>query len=938
MRFPSLSEASKYCCELPPKMSDIYLNGSARYSNFKTVVLHKEFSVPAADYTHSGILQDVCIIWYFTNGVLYLYNYETGATDAIPNFSSQVTHVQSFTPISGVFNPKIRFCLLVVTMTDVVLYAFDGLSIINTEFSARLPTAARCLTVSDGRIFIGGEDGKIYQATYHNIKFFGFRFLRLYTPNGILQGFRNIFKRKRAPIVDVSAGSTHLVALSNSITIYDIQSGVRRRAEIALDREYARIQIIEDTPLMVCCVSSDGSRDFYTDKGRFLHKDIPIAEQASSLVNPASSEPSSPLILSAGTHLFFHQRSSSSRTGLTSFNSYHLRNFSRIRPVENFELLPFYIPIHSAALSSSKIYLLSDSKITVFNILDAERLIITCKPQEIRELYSCYGDIEFMVKYYDLASSGEDVSKMSGLCQNVNIKNYALFIFMYSLIDPVFKVDLSLCKADLAVSHSPVPTATGDIPGQFSSGKLKTLDINMFLDNITARMKLLKAHVPAELTEARNFIDELIQTRYYISLLNNYGVPFSETLESILTRESNFRTETLNALLSTVSVSQDVDPLLRTMKNKCPLYLPYSEINMRRGMDILRRGEGAFLQQSLEYFLKADFDKAVVQRYNELGYYYGSVMIIRKKPVFSYETDTALLKESVKCRKSVEAGLQDMREAFLYPFFEALVALEQYLPCRCCANSDTSIDLMRIDNPFFEVFLKDLDARNIVASNPKTYNLYWKYLLARGKKVEAVEAILSLVSRPELRFSGKIELLEQALTISACCDRRDGNLRARIKQMLRLAEIQSELMARDPSTGTVQLLSADELFNDYCLDHLDLKIRILDVVGNMDAALLRNLFEKYLEATPLSVAVKFISSLSNSLLPIVIDLILQAKPEEDLAFRLREAGFARDAILGAIQSAISGSSACSKDMLWRCLENFADPSELENIKSCCSSL
>lgn len=955
MRYPSLLEASRYYHRLPPRMYDIYSEGSSNYSNFKTLVFHKEFAIPSADYTISGIIPELGLVWYFIDHFLFFFNYESNTVERVATSISPVLFVKFFTPLPDIFSSKVRGCILIVTVAFAKIYAYDGQEVIKTEFSTSFKSTPTSVTVDSGRIFIGFEDGNVYQAIYHNLKLFGYRFLKLYSPNGLFHGIFRIFRKAKKPIIDLSASQTRLVSLSDILTVYSIETGICKLFELIPDRKYINVQIAEESPLMIACAMDNGDRDFYTEKGRFLSKDLPFHERISYSSNIPNNQANSNIsgresqssVVSNHHQFVIHSKSATPRINYISFNVSHLRNFSRANPVENHEILPFFKPIRAVSLTATQLGILTDSSISIYTILDSKSFFLSCKSLELQQMCKWYGDLEFMVRYFDLISIGEDVGRMSTVCSGAMIKNFALFVSIYSLIKPVYTIELQASNDEPAAHYD--SASPGDILISASNISIPASDPSFELDNIVARLKILKNALPLSFKEAHCLIDEIIQARYYVALLNSYGVKFKATLEQILSEDLNseqsFRKDSLTSLLETASFSKSVEPLVKSMNNRCPLFLPYEEINMQQGLELLRNGEVSALKQSLKYFLNAKFDKVIVQRYNELGYYVGSTILVRDKfhSFFKYETTLSLLQDSVKCKSALEAGLKDNREEFLYPLFEAIIGIERFSPCCCCSNPETTVDLMKIDKFGFEAFLKDASARNV--SNKRVYNMYWRYLLARGKKVKAAEAMLALCERPEIDFNSKMELLEQTLTIATSAGQEGNEIRMEIKNKIKLGEIQAELMERDPSTATPLLMSADQLFNDFCYKYPDLGIRLLDVIGYSDAhtsskpvdlrasgdtRLIRGLFAKYLEHGVLSDALSLIGSLRHKNLWLIIDL-LAGMPDasEKLLFTLEEHGFGRAEIIRSVKGALDGhcDPRC-KEVLTKGLERYVAFSDI----------
>ena len=145
------------------------------------------------------------------------------------------------------------------------------------------------------------------------------------------------------------------------------------------------------------------------------------------------------------------------------------------------------------------------------------------------------------------------------------------------------------------------------------------------VDSIISRLKIIKNKIPLHFDEARKFIDEFIQTHYYVNLLFNYSIPFKESIESIITGDTDFKAESLKLLLAAVSLNQSIEPLLKAMKNSCPIYLPLDQVNLQRGAEFLEKENGSYLQQSLDCFANTKFDSYLIKKYNSIGFYYGSV-------------------------------------------------------------------------------------------------------------------------------------------------------------------------------------------------------------------------------------------------------------------------------------------------------------------------
>jgi hypothetical protein len=202
-----------------------------------------------------------------------------------------------------------------------------------------------------------------------------------------------------------------------------------------------------------------------------------------------------------------------------------------------------------------------------------------------------------------------------------------------------------------------------------------------------------------------------------------------------------------------------------------------------------------------------------------------------------------------------------------------LLDLDCFLPCKCCETGDLTVDLLKIENPIFPLFLREQNTKN-----DRACHLYWKYLLYRGKKSEAVKAIVNMCGW-DLPFVRKIQLLELALTIASVISPKSAEARhdwhGRINMMLRLSKVQSELAARDATMRTSQLLSAESLYNDYCCDHPDLAIRVLYILGHENKKVLRELYVRHVSERQFSDCLAFLKYIARRDLSLVIDLLVE---------------------------------------------------------------
>ncbi|KAI5150100.1 hypothetical protein ENBRE01_1297 [Enteropsectra breve] len=993
MRYDHLAEARKYAEMLPPKRSEIYANGNSLYSNYKTLVLNREYSAPSDDYHRVGIIPQINVVWHCRYGKLTFYNYEANSSESVMQINSNITHVEVFVPTPGIFKATIAQCLLIVTETEVMIFAVDQKTIIATDFQIKLYSKVSKVTIANGRIFLGCHNGVTYEFQYIMMDIFDYKYCRLYNPNGIITSLVKAVRKRNAPIKCLASGSSYVVSYGKEINILSIKSNsIQNVKAISTDETYVSIQIIEENPLFFSCLHSSGRRDFYTQDGIFYTKEGTAISKNNPFdylgPAPAAQMPPAPVMrrsirnevywvqpkyepyqdfnqpkyLSTPDVLISIQPSEkSSRFVAISFNEDQEKNFSKTKPIENFETNILYDQIREAKIHNSQLFIVTKGKLLIYDILDSKKYLLGCKIQDIALMYKNYGDIEFMIMYFELLMEGASVTKLEGFCKNESVKKHALYLFIYKIIKSVYHKSLyELIKKENEDAYHDVErwndiknerkvmeavlqvkrTSNEIPPANLSTSEL---DLTIYkLKNLKNR--ILNTHVIVD-KEILKFIEDFIETVYYGKVLFEYKIVFEESVEDILMRESNFKNSTLKALLNSVSLNHNIYPIMKMMKNKCPGYLPADQINYQRGLELLKKEEGNYLSEALELFKEGKFDLELVSKFNAMGYFYGSVTLLRAKALENrdaftgnrrngmsksantigfYEGLASVLKDSVRCKAALEEGLKDSNEEFLYPFFEAILKIKEFSKCVCCSNVDLEMNLLKTENPLFLGFLRS-------SRSDEACNLLWRYLLYRGRKREAVEAILNLCERNDLEFSKKIGLLEVGLaaaTVTTGIKKSENEalneLHARISLMLKLGQIQEELMERNKRYKTSQLLNADSLFNDYCADAPDLGLRVLDAVNFEDKKVIRELYHQYMEDKPLGICLEFMKSIRNKDLEMVFTILLgKMEKQHNICALLQESGFKSNDIITCTKNAIqTGGDPVKKGQLVQSLEDF----------------
>jgi nuclear pore complex protein Nup155 len=856
---------------------EIYSTCSQGYSNYRSIKKLKEYTLPQNKYDRCGIIPEMSLIWYAYNYRLSLFRYESNEYEEISTFTSKVLYADIFVPKSGIFNHKISFCFVVFTEEQVILYGVDNnFALFNTNFVASVPSKTLCYNIRNGSIFLGCENGNVYEVIYKSLDSWYFRMMYLYCPTASLISnlVPQVFKRKKSRIIAMSSHKRFLVALSKTVTVYNIEGGIFKVKDIPVYKEYVDIHIIEEknNEVFFYCVLEDGTRDFYDTKHLFS-KRCYIEESTNK-----SNDDSFNRIMTHDQYYIIIQKNKyqGSFIHFISYNKFQDCNLDRSKPCENQESFSLSDDILEIYIYKDILYLISSTKLIFYEICNLKRYISVSRVEEVYNMFKNLGERESLALYFDLVSLNCDISKLEYLCVKINENHLkGLFSFIYrqikSFIDiPVYKVledDVYKNMIDKTVQK---------------------------FRNLTLKLK------SSEFSSGIAVMDYFNQTVFYVNLLNEYSINLqNKTFNNLVfSNEDLFKKSTLNELMDIYKTNQNIDTLINQLSNKSPDYLPLNEIYYHKGFDLLKKYPSKDkLWESLKNFKNVPYSKEIIEKYNDLKFYTGSVILLRKyfNINLDYEEKVNLLRSCIKCNGSIMNGLEDKREDFLYPFLDALCAnlkeKEINEECLCC-DIKTSMKLPEIikldvsssincDGKEISFLSRYLQEKSEEDSDPLIYELYWKYCAYRDDRINAVKSLLYLIDYKPITLEKRIDLLQKAKTVSLHTPYQEV-----IRNRNNLLKVQLELLERGEDSKNIKLtlLSADSLFNDYSYKYPDLSLRIIDQCTFTNKKVLEDLWKKVLDGDFKS-AVNFLISnrFSGSALDceIIGNILLNKMSKED---------------------------------------------------------
>lgn len=911
-RFSDYFEAGTYEQRPVPQKEAIFSKSESTYSTYKYLEKSVEYTLPTeiTDLIKEsfcyGIIPEIKTVW-ISHTRLHLYNYFNCVLKEI-QFTSKVENILFFQPIKCFFNEKIKQALLVVTEKSILFYGIDTESneLIETNVVVYSNTRIQDVKSFDGRIFLGGDDGNLYQLIYSNNNFLGLR--TAYLKNLDFKFVKKIlpfFSKKNQPIKKIAFSKNWSLTLSdNEVKLYNVKEKETKfinSFDLERNSSFIDIKIIEESESNVFfyLINKVGKRFYYTNTSFLFEKRAPLEENdLLPLFHKANNN---------GLVLY-------KKTGLAYFinlNEDVLKNFTLNKVIENYEVIK--TEFDEIFLKERVLIIVKGRNITFYEINDSEGLLESCRPEEVYTLIKNYGDREIISIFYSLLSKEKDISKIEPmLTKNEVLRKQGYFTFLFRMINEIWEEKID----------------------------------SVFFLKAERICKKLKIVLGSNFALQEDFSNEFIQSINFLKIAYEYNLSFDFTLSSLMLDELDLRNTLIKKLLT--QFAGQVESLENLLSTKCPKFVNFQEIYYFKGLEALDRSKSKEnLYESLNNFKFLSFClEDIIEKYLQVHFYVGSVTILKKLKAKKEENifikKINYLKQSLKCKKSIEVGLEDLNKEFSFLIFEALISnlLEKNeltnSNCMCC-NSDfkfTFNDLINLNTPFLQEFLAQKSEISLVEEE---YNLIWKFLVIKNKTDLAVENLVRIAETKPISLEGRMNYLNIAHTL-----KNSKELFLKIETL----KIQQEFLKIKPNCLLQnKLLSPTELFNDFLLPAKQnlLALRMYDLFNYSDINLLNKLWVSVLQSdlkNDLNL-VKQLGLRNSALsLDVIARIFLQKYNLEDmnLVMSLVEIGFNRSEVIDFFERLLKGSEyqhPNEKKKIMDVLVKAGDVSYQKRVKGFC---
>ena len=178
------SKSHKYFVVPPCNVRDSRMFERRKFEKIPDEILEEVNSVRYASFM--GILPEIHRVWITVDNKLFLWkwNSEPGQMEDYIEYNdipcgSAIISVTLVTPKSNVFQSCVKYCLVVITATDIHLLTLsmnDNFKDIRISPSYQCPTdditVMAVASNRSGRIFMAGNDGNLYEFQYTNVEWY----------------------------------------------------------------------------------------------------------------------------------------------------------------------------------------------------------------------------------------------------------------------------------------------------------------------------------------------------------------------------------------------------------------------------------------------------------------------------------------------------------------------------------------------------------------------------------------------------------------------------------------------------------------------------------------------------------------------------------------------------------------------------------------------
>ncbi|KAI5135119.1 hypothetical protein NEAUS04_0491 [Nematocida ausubeli] len=766
--------------------------------------LPKELEEIVQDGGSIGLIDGVSSAWGSVRGKLVIWNYSTQMISEIEMKSQEVRAIFAIKRAKGVFTSNVQYCILIFSEQSISMMCLckNPVTYISMDISVDLPVGMTCVCENDnGRIFMGGKDGNIYEFIYNERSWLkGYTAKIVSHTHGIMAHVLPFLYAmgRRAAIQQIVPTYRGLLVLykDNTLEAYTLEKHLKkiRTADLAELNTTDTIQLVrmDDAKCQAYLILPDATRLFLDCSGYLLGKrPMTRARIRSRLVAPSSIKNESFYQIGKSLVSFGKNNSEVFITAIT-------RNKTDVSSPENCCTIMGGAEYAHAALSGGsqwknlaeccisgeEVAFLAHNRLDIYHIMNGVELMerASTNPEGMFAFMQRNGpELSMLSALYAVAGGASSPAIDSFFKKSESLQKNAIAMCAGIIVYKVWSIDIyAMLKEDMGLE-------AGEYIDEIEAAISKARRLKNFIIRECVNINNIRI---AEGTVV-DMLDNIEETLHYISILmesdalyifdeakKKSGGALEFTYSNFLKPVTDLRKATLNALVDlNLSQKATVDSITMELNEKCSTLFALTDTLLLKGKEAIEKASRAatsedrkwYLIKSMEFFTKTAAKKylpEIVEMYSNVRFSKGILYAIRAGFSSITEEEATAYFKKIECTEEIlQEGLKDERPAMCNALLNAAIAK--------IVDKSLSVDvLLKIKSPYLEDYLDRLDR---TSESLELCDLIWKYHLKNQNYSTAARYLLrsSERTKPAITLEKRIEYISIACTMQSAskgCD------------------------------------------------------------------------------------------------------------------------------------------------------------------------
>ncbi|KAH9385402.1 uncharacterized protein NEMAJ01_0298 [Nematocida major] len=764
----------------------------------ESLPMQKEIVEIVHDQGSIGVIEGVSSVWASARGKVVIWNYKTQMVSEMEIKSQEVQAIFAVKSNKYVFTSNVQNCILVFTENsiDMLCLCKNPASYISMDVSVSLPVKMTCVCeTSEGRVFMGGADGNIYEYVYRERTWLKGCTAKLVSrTHGAMTHLLPFLYAmgSRPAILQMVATRKGLLVLfkDNTLEAYELGAHLRkiRNADLPELNTKEKIQLVkgDDGACQAYLVLPDATRVFIDENGYMLGKrKMTPTRIRSRLVAPSSIKNEvfhriGRTLVSIGqkeSEMFITVITANKADPIASENccsvvagaEYMCAAATGGKPWKN---------LAEEMFTGEEVVFLAPNRLDIYHIMNGVELMerASTNPEGMFAFMQRNGPEQALVSaLYAVAGGASSPAIDSFFKKSEGLQKSAAIMCASMIVFKVWQIDIYALLKDES-----------------------DIDIGDYVDELeqaAKKAKRLKNFVVRECTNINNIrisedtvidlLENAAETLNYIIILlesdalyifdeaqKNSDAELKFTFCEFLKPVTHLRRLTLNALVDlNLRQKASIDSVTTDLNEKCSTLFALADTLLLKGKEAIEKASRASTEEdrkwhlikSMEFFTKAaakQYLPEIVQMYSKVNFSKGILYAIRSGFNSISEKEATEYFKQIECTEEIlQEGLKDERPALCNALLNAAIAKIE--------EGRLSIDvLLKIKSPYLEDYLDRLDRMSETMS---MCDLTWKYHLKNENYSAAALYLMRSAERakPVINLQKRIEYLSIAKTMQA---------------------------------------------------------------------------------------------------------------------------------------------------------------------------